>query len=60
MVVDFAGGSFTIITGAAGTILRGGNFSTTSTLLRVSDRSAGQASSTRLSTQGGRGVLYIN
>ena len=42
----------------AGTILRGGDYSTSETQLRVSDRSQGAASEQRLPNRGGRGVLY--
>ena len=51
------------VTNSAGTILRGGGYRINSgqniTELRVSDRSGTGASSARTSTQGGRGVLYI-
>jgi len=45
---------------STGTILRGGNYSSNNTQLRVANRSEGQASATRKPTQGGRGVLYVN
>lgn len=47
------------VTTAVGTILRGGDFNAVASKLRVSDRSGGQGSSSRASTQGGRGVIVL-
>jgi formylglycine-generating enzyme required for sulfatase activity len=47
------------VTTAAGTIRRGGDFSSPSTYLRVSDRSDGEASVARANYQGGRGVIVL-
>lgn len=44
---------------STGTILRGGNYASPASELRVADRSQGQASPIRKPTQGGRGVLYV-
>lgn len=44
---------------SSGTILRGGNYTSTASELRISNRSEGQAATTRRATQGGRGVLYV-
>ncbi|MCY7292987.1 MAG: hypothetical protein LH615_12480 [Ferruginibacter sp.] len=49
----------TEVTSAAGTIRRGGDFAIGATKLRVSDRSDGSASFTRVIFQGGRGVIVL-
>lgn len=48
------------VTASAGTINRGGNFGNTSVTSTVSQRASGVASTSRIPTHGGRGVLYIN
>lgn len=45
---------------SSGTKNRGGDFLSSSTLMRISDRSDGQVSSTRVGYQGGRGVFTIS
>jgi formylglycine-generating enzyme required for sulfatase activity len=47
------------VTTAAGTKLRGGVFSSSAFSLRISDRSVGAASVSRLNYQGGRGVIVL-